>query len=184
MKTQFHLFLVAAVACFALPAVLEAQEITYPETREVEVYDEYHGVKVLDRFQWLENDVREDEEVAKWVADQNKVTFGYIENLPHRDTIEKRLTTLWNYEVWRIDVFQNCNHNILTPYDALAMFLRILMEHYFELHRQVTVCTHVLPCIGGTILQPDATHYSTVPEFTFAPMAFCNGRLAACFLTI
>lgn len=77
---------------------LSAQELTYPETKTVEIVDEYHGVKVLDRFQWLENDVRVDEEVADWVAAQNKVTFAYLESLPYRKEIEQRLTELWDYE--------------------------------------------------------------------------------------
>lgn len=98
MKTLFPCIFLTVAVCFVPALLLEAQEITYPETREVEVYDEYHGVKIHDRFQWLENDVREDEEVAQWVADQNKITFGYIEKLPHRNAIETRLTTLWNYE--------------------------------------------------------------------------------------
>ena len=77
---------------------LKAEKITYPETRTVDHVDEYHGVKVLDRFQWLENDVREDPEVEQWVKDQNKVTFGYIKKLRYRKEIEERLTSLWDYE--------------------------------------------------------------------------------------
>ena len=75
-----------------------AQELQYPKTRTVEVIDDYHGIKVLDRFQWLENDTRVDKEVAQWVADENKVTFAYLETLPYRREIEERLTELWNYE--------------------------------------------------------------------------------------
>ena len=91
--------LLAAVTGIAalMPQCLEAQ-IKYPETRTVEQIDEYHGVKVLDRFQWLENDVRESPEVAEWVASQNEVTFGYLEQLPYRKEIEARITELWNYE--------------------------------------------------------------------------------------
>ena len=96
MKFQF----LAAIACTSLlmPQCMEAQEIKYPETKTVDHVDEYHGVKVPDRFQWLENDVREDQEVADWVAAQNKVTFSYLEQLPWRKEIEQRVTELWNYE--------------------------------------------------------------------------------------
>ena len=92
--------LLAALFCtgILMPHCTEAQEITYPETRTVDHVDEYHGVKVPDRFQWLENDVREHEDVAEWVAAQNKVTFAYLEQLPYRQEIEERITTLWNYE--------------------------------------------------------------------------------------
>lgn len=92
--------LLTAAICVGLlmPYGMEAQTIKYPETRTVDHVDEYHGVKVPDPFQWLENDVREDEEVADWVAAQNKVTFGYLEQLPFRQSIEERITQLWNYE--------------------------------------------------------------------------------------
>ena len=32
------------------------------------------------------------------VADENKVTFAYLEKLPGRKQIQDRLTKLWNYE--------------------------------------------------------------------------------------
>jgi prolyl oligopeptidase len=38
------------------------------------------------------------EETARWVEDQNKTTFGYLENIPFREELKQRLTTLWNYE--------------------------------------------------------------------------------------
>ena len=85
-------------ASILMPQCVEAQQIKYPETKTVDRIDEYHGVKVPDRFQWLENDVREDQEVADWVAAQNKVTFDYLETLPFRSEIEDRITNLWNYE--------------------------------------------------------------------------------------
>ncbi len=91
--------IVAALAtCVALNSHLSAQKITYPDTKMIDHVDEYFGVKVLDRFQWLENDVRESNEVRQWVAEQNKVTFAYLESLPYRDEIESRLTKLWDYE--------------------------------------------------------------------------------------
>ncbi len=93
-----RLVLIAVVAGLLCPAGLVAQQFKYPETPTVEVIDDYHGVKVLDRFQWLENDVRESTEVRDWVTAQNEVTFGYLESLRHRKEIEERLTELWNYE--------------------------------------------------------------------------------------
>ena len=92
--------LLAAFTCASIlmPQCTEAQQINYPDTKTVDHLDEYHGIPVPDRYQWLENDVREDSEVADWVAAQNKVTFGYLETLPYREAIEERITKLWNYE--------------------------------------------------------------------------------------
>jgi prolyl oligopeptidase len=70
----------------------------YPETRRVDQVDEYHGVKVADPYRWLEQDVRESEEVAAWVKEQQAYARQYLDAIPQRDAIEKRLTELWNYE--------------------------------------------------------------------------------------
>ncbi len=72
-----------------------AQEIKYPGTRKGETVEDYHGTKVADPFRWLE-DVNSGE-TAKWVEAQNKVTFDYLEKIPERETLRKRLTDLWNY---------------------------------------------------------------------------------------
>jgi prolyl oligopeptidase len=70
----------------------------YPETRRVEQTDEYHGVKVADPYRWLEGDVRESPEVAEWVAKQNEVARAYLDAIPQRPQIMRRLTEIWNYE--------------------------------------------------------------------------------------
>lgn len=72
--------------------------ISYPETKTVDQVGEIFGVEVADPYCWLEADVREDEQVAAWVAAQNDVSFGYLKSLDHRDRIEARLKTLWDYE--------------------------------------------------------------------------------------
>src|SRR6516162_6888914 len=72
--------------------------LKYPKTKRVKHTDDYHGVKVHDPYRWLETDVRNSKEVADWVADQNKVTFGYLNAIPEREPIKKRLTDLMNYE--------------------------------------------------------------------------------------
>jgi prolyl oligopeptidase len=82
----------------AAPAQLQAQTMHYPETRRVDQIDEQFGVKVADPYRWLENDVRTDPEVAKWVADENAVTNAYLATLPGRDIFAARLKQLLNYE--------------------------------------------------------------------------------------
>ncbi len=76
----------------------------YPETRRTAQVDEQFGVKVADPYRWLENDVRTDPEVAKWVADQNVVTNAYLATLPGRDIFAARLKTLLNYERFGVPV--------------------------------------------------------------------------------
>lgn len=71
--------------------------VSYPATRRVEQTDEYHGTTVADPYRWLEDDVRQSPEVAAWVESQNRVTQAYLEAIPERETIQKRLTELWNF---------------------------------------------------------------------------------------
>ncbi|MYN15821.1 prolyl oligopeptidase family serine peptidase [Rugamonas sp. FT107W] len=70
--------------------------INYPVTRTVDQTDDYHGVKVADPYRWLE-DANSDETHA-WVEAQNKLTQGYLSQIPGRDAIKTRLTKLWNFE--------------------------------------------------------------------------------------
>ncbi len=67
----------------------------YPTTKKVEQSDEYFGTKVSDPYRWLENDRAP--ETEQWVEEQNKVTFSYLEKIPFREQLKKRLTEIWNY---------------------------------------------------------------------------------------
>ncbi|MEE9131294.1 MAG: hypothetical protein V3T84_14845, partial [Phycisphaerales bacterium] len=98
MRTKFQHLTVALVAVFVTAGTLLGQPTTYPATRRVDHYDNYHGVQVHDPYRWLEDDARESEAVAEWVEEQNKVTFEYLESIPQRAAIKHRLTKLWNYE--------------------------------------------------------------------------------------
>ena len=53
---------------------------------------------VADPYRWLENDVRNDAEVAAWVAAQNKVTDAYLDTLPGRAAFAARMSELYDYE--------------------------------------------------------------------------------------
>jgi len=68
----------------------------YPETRKGEVVDRYFDTPVADPYRWLEDDMSP--ETGAWVTAQNAVTFGYLNKIPYRENIKKRIETLWNYE--------------------------------------------------------------------------------------
>ncbi|MBL8517529.1 MAG: S9 family peptidase [Betaproteobacteria bacterium] len=77
-------------------ATVAAQALSYPLTRKADQVDALHGVQIPDPYRWLEDD--NSPETKAWVEAQNKVTFGYLDTLPQRDALKKRLTELWNYE--------------------------------------------------------------------------------------
>ena len=83
------------IVALVMTSLLDAQSITYPPARKVDVVDDYHGTKVADPYRWLE-DV-DSPETRSWVEAENRVTFAYLEQIPERERIRRRLTALWDY---------------------------------------------------------------------------------------
>ncbi len=74
--------------------------LTYPSSHKSNQVDNYHGTLVADPYRWLEDP--DSEETRTWVEAQNKVTFGYLSEIPTREKIKQRLTKLWDYEKYGI----------------------------------------------------------------------------------
>ncbi|MDX1444836.1 prolyl oligopeptidase family serine peptidase [Lishizhenia sp.] len=74
----------------------ETSSMQYPETKKVDSADTYFGTTVRDPYRWLEDDMST--ETAEWVKAQNEHTFAYLNEIPFKDKIKKRLEELWNYE--------------------------------------------------------------------------------------
>ncbi|KAB7730531.1 prolyl oligopeptidase family serine peptidase [Rudanella paleaurantiibacter] len=72
-----------------------AQPLAYPTTRQTDQTDNYHGTAVKDPYRWLEDD--RSAETGEWVKAQNKVTFGYLEQIPYRTQLQSRLEKIYNY---------------------------------------------------------------------------------------
>ncbi len=64
-----------------------------PPTEKKPVMNEYHGVKVEDDYQWLEQN--DDPAVKKWSDAQNEHARAYLDKLPARAEIAQRLTKLY-----------------------------------------------------------------------------------------
>ncbi len=77
--------------------VLRSLDTTATATKIIKVEDNYHGTVVTDPYRWLEDDVRESSEVARFVTTQNAQSSSYLKALPGRAGIEERMTRLWNY---------------------------------------------------------------------------------------
>jgi prolyl oligopeptidase len=102
MKATFRILvtLTAAMAA-ALAGVAAAQDagpqrLAYPQARRTDFVDTYHGVKVADPYRWMEE--LDSPETRAWVEAESKLTTSYLEAIPGRAAIAKRLTDLWNYE--------------------------------------------------------------------------------------
>ncbi|HVB03576.1 MAG TPA: prolyl oligopeptidase family serine peptidase [Chitinophagaceae bacterium] len=89
---------------FSLPAALfligcssihQKKLLIYPDTKTVDSSDLFFGVKVPDPYRWLENDTASD--TRSWIQQENKLTEGYLSQIPFRDRIRKELTKLIDY---------------------------------------------------------------------------------------
>jgi prolyl oligopeptidase len=72
-----------------------AQDLTYPPAHKGDVVDDYHGTTVADPYRWLEDP--DAPESRAWIEAENRLTEGYLAQIPARARIRERLTQLWNY---------------------------------------------------------------------------------------
>ena len=99
MPRGLSAWLIAASLIVPAPILAKADPaMTYPETRRGDVAETLFGERIADPYRWLENDVRQDKEVADWVARQNAVTQDYLGPLPERCWFAERIRALLNYE--------------------------------------------------------------------------------------
>ncbi len=89
-------FVFSVLAISSVVAQSDGAGLAYPKAKTVEQVDDYHGVKVADPYRWLED--TDSAETHDWVEAENKVTFGYLDQIPYRGAIRERLLKLWNYE--------------------------------------------------------------------------------------
>jgi prolyl oligopeptidase len=85
----------ALLALVAAPALAASQSLSYPQTKKVPQVDIYFGDTVPDPYRWLEDESAP--ETAKWVEEENKVTFDYLKKISFRTAVKRRLEQLYNY---------------------------------------------------------------------------------------
>ncbi|HET7091088.1 MAG TPA: prolyl oligopeptidase family serine peptidase [Anaerolineae bacterium] len=112
-------------------------ELVYPTTNTVDQVDDYHGTLVADPYRWLED--TDSPETRAWIEEQNAVTFSFLESIPARDAIRKRLTALWDFpKAWaplkrgeRYFQLRNSglqNQDVLHVLEALDAEARVLLD--------------------------------------------------------
>lgn len=97
MKNTAFLILFASilVGCKEEPKK-EIMKLEYPITEKGETIDTYFETDVPDPYRWLEDDMSD--ETAAWVEAQNELTFGFLDQIPYRNDINKKMSDLWNFE--------------------------------------------------------------------------------------
>lgn len=90
------------VILFGTTGYLNAQKISYPETRTVNHVDIYHGVTVHDPYRWMEE--FESEEVIKWAKTQDILSQSFINKTSDKNAIKKRIEEVGHFDSYGIPV--------------------------------------------------------------------------------
>src|SRR6218665_1275107 len=126
-----------APAPAAPPSSTAAPRLSYPAARLDDVVDDYHGTRVADPYRWLENP--DSPESRQWIEAENKLTFGYLEKIPLREGLKRRMTELWDYERFSVPwhrgpryfYFRNDglqSQSVLYTADSLSAEPRLLLD--------------------------------------------------------
>jgi prolyl oligopeptidase len=78
----------------AVLPVYAQQAPQFPPTLKKTVTDEYHGIKVIDEYRWLEDST--DPMVKRWVDEQNKFSRSMLEKVSLRAALAARLNDLYS----------------------------------------------------------------------------------------
>ncbi len=113
------------------------KNLIYPQSKQLDVVDDYNGVKVADPYRWLEN--LDSEETRDWVKRQVAFTEDYFKNVPEREQFRQQLKAIWDYErvsapekvgqqyaYWKNDGLQN--QAVLYVTDDLNQEGRVLID--------------------------------------------------------
>jgi prolyl oligopeptidase len=121
-------------------------KITYPITATVDQIDDYHGHAIADPYRWLEDP--NSAETQAWVEAQNEVTFAYLNDIPIRETLKQRITTLWNYEKYSLP-FKRGDRYFYYKNDGL--------QNQSILYTQPTLDAEARVLLDPNTLSPDGT---------------------------
>jgi prolyl oligopeptidase len=133
----------------------------YPAAARVDQVDDYHGTRVEDPYRWLER--VDDAQTRQWVSAENALAQPYLEGIPARETIKKRLTELWNYERYEIPVQRGGryfysrndglqNQSVLYVADSLQAEPRVLLDPN-TLSQDATIALgEIVPSPDGKLL--------------------------------
>lgn len=88
--------ILSIAAASMLSSVDAVAQTAYPKAHKDNTVDVYFGEKVADPYRWLEDDMSA--QTAEWVDAENAVTRKYLDNIPMRKNILKRLKETANYE--------------------------------------------------------------------------------------
>ena len=82
------------ILTLCLATAILAQQFAYPPARMSDQTDTYFGTVVADPYRWMET---YSPELREWIDAQNVLTNAYLDAIPFREDLRKRLTELVDY---------------------------------------------------------------------------------------
>jgi len=70
-------------------------KLSYPQTRTVDVADDFFGTTVVDPYRWLED--AEAAEVQEWTQTQMDFAVEVLTRMPGREAFKQQLEAVWDY---------------------------------------------------------------------------------------
>jgi prolyl oligopeptidase len=134
---------------------------TYPSAARGDQVDDYFGTRVEDPYRWLER--VDDAQTRQWITAENALAQPYLEGIPAREAIKKRLTELWNYERYDIPLQRGGryfysrndglqNQSVLYVADSLQAEPRVLLDPN-TLSQDATIALgEIVPSPDGKLL--------------------------------
>jgi prolyl oligopeptidase len=83
------------------------------DTPKVPVGSTYHGVTVTEDYRWLED--AESDQTRSWTKAQDRRTRSYLENLPFRDAVRRRVAEVLTAEPVRYDPPRQVPVTLIVP---------------------------------------------------------------------
>ncbi|MFB0555308.1 MAG: prolyl oligopeptidase family protein [Phycisphaerae bacterium] len=77
-----------------------------PQTAQIPVTNVYHGLEVVDPYQWLED--WDDDRVQAWCNKQNDYARSVLDNLPYVEELRERITEILTAET--VSYYSVCRH--------------------------------------------------------------------------
>jgi prolyl oligopeptidase len=152
--------LTCALLVLAVP--MAGQQPQYPPAPKGTVADNYFGRSVPDLYRTLEDP--DAPATAAWVEAENRLTFGYLDHLPQREAIRKRLTAVWDYPKVQVPVRE-----------AGQIWFRKNsgLQKQFVLYRKASLAAAPVSVLDPNTLSPDGS--TAVAQWSVSP----NGRTLA-----
>jgi prolyl oligopeptidase len=138
-----------------------SQTLAYPPAARGDQVDVYHGTRVEDPYRWFEQ--ADAPQTRQWIEAQNALAQPYLEAIPAREAIKKRLTELWNHERYDIPVQRGGryfymrndglqNQSVLYVAESLGAPPRVLLDPN-ELSKDATIALgEIVPSPDGKLL--------------------------------